>query len=225
MSSDKRPSATTVRVETLLAAFRGRVEPTPISMRYRIALALIAAAMVLLPIAYVGLIALTIVGVWRHLVNDMWIVTASGGLIVRPLAYGARHRGRYPDRVHGQTVLRAIAQRHRRRVARRGAAPPAVCADRSHLQRDRRADACSCASGLQRQRISELGRRAVRTRSPRSHADDRPAAGRRSYDGAARGRPGPRARSFRPGRRHASDVRNPMDQSARTQLVAGISNS
>jgi len=77
MSSDNRPSATTVRVETLLPAFRGRVEPTPISMRYRIALALVAAAMVLLPIAYVGLIALTIVGVWRHLVNDMCSTTSS----------------------------------------------------------------------------------------------------------------------------------------------------
>ena len=77
MSSDNRPSATTVRVEALLAAFRGRVEPTPISMRYRIALALVAAAILLLPIAYVGLIALTIVGVWRHLVNDMCSTTSS----------------------------------------------------------------------------------------------------------------------------------------------------
>jgi len=55
-------------------SFSGRLEPTRLSLAYRLGLVVVALAMLLLPLAYLGLIALAGAGVWWHLTHNAWIL-------------------------------------------------------------------------------------------------------------------------------------------------------
>jgi hypothetical protein len=54
----------------VLDQLRGRIDPVPISLLYRIGLILVAAVMILLPLIYMALIAVVAYGVYLHATND-----------------------------------------------------------------------------------------------------------------------------------------------------------
>lgn len=56
-----------------LEAFRGRIEPTKVPFYYRIALGIVALAMIVLPIIYIALIIAAGWAVWWHLKNDLGV--------------------------------------------------------------------------------------------------------------------------------------------------------
>ncbi len=64
-------------VQQVLQAVRTPIEPVRTTMGYRLALAVVAFLMVLLPLIYVGLIGLTGYGVYWHLVTNTGILEAS----------------------------------------------------------------------------------------------------------------------------------------------------
>lgn len=68
-----------------LAAFDGTIVPNQTGVLYRAGLALVAFAMVLLPIVYLALIGLTAWGVYYHLTHNTWIM--SKGSLFLTLAY------------------------------------------------------------------------------------------------------------------------------------------
>ncbi len=72
-----------------LEAFTGPITRTKTGLLYRVGLAIIAFAMVLLPLIYIALIALTIWAVVLHLKNDTWILegTSGRGFVLRLIAY------------------------------------------------------------------------------------------------------------------------------------------
>ena len=55
--------------QRVLAAFEGGIEPVRVSGLYRLGMAVVALAMVLLPLIYLAIIAGTAWGVWYHAVN------------------------------------------------------------------------------------------------------------------------------------------------------------
>ena len=60
----------------VLGSFRGPIKPVPVSMTYQLGLALVAVAMVLLPLIYVALVALAGYGVFYHAVHHLtWLRT------------------------------------------------------------------------------------------------------------------------------------------------------
>jgi Zn-dependent protease with chaperone function len=69
-------------------SFSGTFEPTRLSWAYRAGLVIVTAAMLILPLVYLGLIVAAGSAVWWHLTEHTWIVTerTSGG-IWRLLAY------------------------------------------------------------------------------------------------------------------------------------------
>jgi Zn-dependent protease with chaperone function len=68
-------------------SIRGTIEPTRLSAAYRFGLVVVAIAMLLLPIVYLGLIALAGAGVWWHLSSNAWLVTGRSAGFWRLLAY------------------------------------------------------------------------------------------------------------------------------------------
>ena len=70
-----------------LAAFDGAIVPNRTGALYRAALALVAFAMVLLPIFYLALIGLTAWAVYHHVTYDTWMLSGSGGGQFRLMAY------------------------------------------------------------------------------------------------------------------------------------------
>ncbi len=64
---------------SLLAAFTGTIVQTKTTPLYRVGLAVVAFAMVLLPLIYLALIALTAWLVVLHLKNDTWILSSAHG--------------------------------------------------------------------------------------------------------------------------------------------------
>jgi Zn-dependent protease with chaperone function len=63
----------------VLAQLDGHIEPVPISPVYRLGLILVAVVMILLPVIYVGLIALVGYGVYLHATNDTFLLHGGGG--------------------------------------------------------------------------------------------------------------------------------------------------
>ena len=71
-----------------LYALSGTIEPTRLSWAYRVGLVVVAIAMLILPLVYVGLIMAAAAAVWWHLTQNTWIVTGEGRAgIWRLLAY------------------------------------------------------------------------------------------------------------------------------------------
>jgi Zn-dependent protease with chaperone function len=70
-------------------AFSGAIEPTRLSPTYRFGLAIVAAAMLLLPVVYLGLIAATGAAVWWHLTENAWILDGRGASQWRLLMYAS----------------------------------------------------------------------------------------------------------------------------------------
>ena len=70
-----------------LEAFSGAITRTKTGPLYRAGLAVVAFAMVLLPLLYVGLIAFTAWAVLWHLKNDTWMFNGSGGGFIRLILY------------------------------------------------------------------------------------------------------------------------------------------
>ncbi|HEX6739550.1 MAG TPA: M48 family metalloprotease, partial [Vicinamibacteria bacterium] len=73
--------------ETLRGALAGRIEPVPVTRAYRLGLLAVAAMTVLLPVVYLGVIALAAWGVYRHAVGNAWILRGSGGVLGKVLVY------------------------------------------------------------------------------------------------------------------------------------------
>ena len=69
----------TVSLPSPASAFTGGFEPTEVSLRYKLALAIVAIGMVLLVAAYVSLILLTAYGVYYHLRHEAFLVQSAGG--------------------------------------------------------------------------------------------------------------------------------------------------
>jgi Zn-dependent protease with chaperone function len=87
------------RRRDLLAGFEGAIEPVPTTLGYRVALAVVAVAMVLLPLVYLSLIAGIACGMYGHGVYNTTIlagpkmpvvvVGVHAGAYVAPLFFGA----------------------------------------------------------------------------------------------------------------------------------------
>ncbi len=76
--SDPTPSVFSNRAE-LLAAFQGSITPPRVGALYRTGLVLVAIGMVLLPVVYVGIVALAVWGLYQHLRHDTWMWTNASG--------------------------------------------------------------------------------------------------------------------------------------------------
>jgi Zn-dependent protease with chaperone function len=74
-------------VSKLPFAFKGTIKPTRLSAGYRFGLLVVGVAMLLLPVLYVGSIALTGTAVWWHLTSNAWILTGKGNGQWRLLVY------------------------------------------------------------------------------------------------------------------------------------------
>jgi Zn-dependent protease with chaperone function len=68
-------------------AFSATIEPTRLSLAYRFGLVIVGAAMLLLPLLYLGTIALTGAAVWWHLTSNAAIMTGDGNVQWRTLLY------------------------------------------------------------------------------------------------------------------------------------------
>jgi Zn-dependent protease with chaperone function len=68
-------------------AFAGSIEPTRLPAAYRFGLVIVGAAMLLLPLLYLGSIALTAGAVWWHLTTNAGILTGRGNAQGRLLVY------------------------------------------------------------------------------------------------------------------------------------------
>ena len=82
--------ATIVSPDPLLRNFAGRISPVPVSPGYALALLAVAVLTVLLPLVYLGLIALVGWLTWWHAVNDVSVfhgVRGSGGAKMAVVAY------------------------------------------------------------------------------------------------------------------------------------------
>jgi len=73
--------------ESPLDAFQGTFPPTKIGPLYTAGLAVVAFAMVLLPLIYIGLICFAGWAVVFHLTHNLWIFEGSGGALFRMIAY------------------------------------------------------------------------------------------------------------------------------------------
>ena len=69
-------------VERIRRAFAGGIEPVRVSLPYRVGLLLVAVTMVLLPTAYVGLIALVVWAIGLQLSATAWMVGGFWGLLL-----------------------------------------------------------------------------------------------------------------------------------------------
>jgi Zn-dependent protease with chaperone function len=65
----------------------GAIEPTRLSSAYRAGLLVVAVTMLVLPLLYLGLIALVVTAVWWHLTENTWILTSRGGGMWRGVGY------------------------------------------------------------------------------------------------------------------------------------------
>jgi Zn-dependent protease with chaperone function len=68
-------------------AFAGTIQPTRLSAAYRFGLVIVGTAMLLLPLLYLGTIALTAAAVWWHLTTNVGIMTGRGNGQGRLLLY------------------------------------------------------------------------------------------------------------------------------------------
>ncbi|MEI8018792.1 MAG: M48 family metalloprotease [Schlesneria sp.] len=76
----------------ILQALNGQIEPVKVTLGYRVAIAVVAALMVLLPMIYLAFIGLVGYGVFWHLVNNTAILTTKvggRGYLMVVLAYAA----------------------------------------------------------------------------------------------------------------------------------------
>ncbi len=70
-----------------LYGITGSIEPTRLSASYRVGLLVVALTMLVLPLVYLGLIALAAAVVWWHATANTWILTARGGGLWRAVGY------------------------------------------------------------------------------------------------------------------------------------------
>jgi hypothetical protein len=78
---------TPYQIGSPLGAFSGAIARTKTGPLYRAGLAVVAFAMVLLPLIYLALIAFTAWAVLWHLTNDTWMFSESSGGIIRLIVY------------------------------------------------------------------------------------------------------------------------------------------
>ena len=82
MDSTASPRATDLPVSIV-----GTIAPTRLSPAYRLGLVVVAMAMLLLPLVYLGLIVLAGLAVWWHLTANLWILEGRSGGFWKILAY------------------------------------------------------------------------------------------------------------------------------------------
>jgi Zn-dependent protease with chaperone function len=75
------------KVPSPIAAFTGTIAPSRVTVMYQIGLALVALAMLLLSVIYVGLIVCVGYGVYWHLRNDAFLLHPAGASIVAWMFY------------------------------------------------------------------------------------------------------------------------------------------
>ena len=68
-------------------AVSGSIEPTRLSMAYRAGLVVVALAMLLLPLVYLGIVTAAGAAVWWHVTRDTWLLEGKGGIQWRLLVY------------------------------------------------------------------------------------------------------------------------------------------
>ncbi|HEY7501251.1 MAG TPA: M48 family metallopeptidase [Vicinamibacterales bacterium] len=68
-------------------ALSGTIEPTRLSAGYRVGLLVVAIAMLVLPLVYLGLIAVVARAVWWHVSANTWMLTSRGGGLWRFVGY------------------------------------------------------------------------------------------------------------------------------------------
>jgi Zn-dependent protease with chaperone function len=79
--------AAPIKRNSPLEAFTGSISRTKIRPLYSVGLAIVAFAMVLLPLIYIALIAMTAWLVLWHLKTNTWLFLGSGGVVLRLIAY------------------------------------------------------------------------------------------------------------------------------------------
>lgn len=84
-TADNSPS----RGAQILAALDGRIEPVRASLMYRLATVVVAAAMLVLPAIYLGLIGLVAFAIYWHATNDLSLLKAQDNAWFRAIAYAA----------------------------------------------------------------------------------------------------------------------------------------
>ncbi|HYX90641.1 MAG TPA: M48 family metallopeptidase, partial [Myxococcaceae bacterium] len=67
----------TLTAASLEADLAGLIEPVPVTLGYRAGLLLVTVATLLLPLAYLGMVALAAWGVYLHALGHLWLVTRS----------------------------------------------------------------------------------------------------------------------------------------------------
>ena len=82
------PDPARAKAARIAAAFRGAIEPVKLSPLYRLGLVLVAVTMVLLPLAYIGLIGVVGYGLYLHATGGIGSTGGSPFLYVAPLAVG-----------------------------------------------------------------------------------------------------------------------------------------
>ena len=92
-SDSPKPSPSESLEKQILAAIDGRIDPVQVSMVYRLGLFVVAVAMVLLPLIYVGLIGLTGYGLYWHASENVALFKQMRGraalfLYITPLVVG-----------------------------------------------------------------------------------------------------------------------------------------
>src|SRR5687767_8920787 len=84
------------QLKVLVGGFKGSVTRARVGPLYRLGMLLVAGAMLLLPLLYLGLVAIVAVATWHHAAIDPWLVAYAGDstkgqffLYVTPLVVGA----------------------------------------------------------------------------------------------------------------------------------------
>ena len=212
-AADQRTQQLTDR---LLAAFEGSIPRVRRSPLYLAGLVPVALLIVLLPLIYVGLIALVGYGIYFHAVNSIEILdlpagphgrASAGILMLKLISYFA------PLLVGVILLIFMVKPFFARSAAESGASPSFARTSRCssplsrRLCRDHRGPAAQAnRRGLRHQRGRLLPSRPAEFPRPRPGSADRGPAGGRADPSPVCRRACPRVRTFQPGHRHAADL-------------------
>jgi Zn-dependent protease with chaperone function len=81
------PATVTPSGAETLYSLSGGLDPTRLSVAYRLGLTVVAVTMLVLPLIYLGLIALSAGALWWHLTRHAWILTSGGNAFWNLLFY------------------------------------------------------------------------------------------------------------------------------------------
>ena len=88
-----------------MEAFSGVIVLAKTGLLYKMGLAVVAFAMVLLPAIYVGLIVLAAWGLFNHLTKNAWLIGLGGGFYGPIIYLGLAGGGWHPCVFHGEAII------------------------------------------------------------------------------------------------------------------------